>query len=253
MNTWSTRSRIIAMMAAAAAGFGVALCSAQANQVLDFEDPGLGQADDMAFTNQYEAQHGIVFGIDNDGDLAPDDDATPYLEAQGEDGTDAFGSTYWNVNDTARDDRPQTLGQWFLRAPGHVGDPGVTDSLLIRYVGDLTRQASGQLWDIDGSNNRQEQWLVTAYGQDESPIASIQSPLGTTADPNLNQYESGAWRWTFDLPPDDPEIAFVRIDYIGTGTPGFAFDNFYAFDVPAPGTAALLGLAGMTQARRRRR
>ena len=222
--------------------------------VIDFESLA-NPVDDMSITVQF-ADRGIIFALDNDGDLVADQGIAPRLEARGPaDGTNAFISTYNHSSwDLDRDDRPQSLGNWFLADRAFDHQP---DQLLIEYVRDGTYQASGQLWDIDGNLgvSTREQWRVSAFDATGALLASLESPSGTTTNPAVNIYESGAWTWEFNLPTNGPPINKILIEWIGEvggGRPGFAFDNFFAYSIPEPASALLLGLGGLTLARWRR-
>ncbi len=207
------------------------IAGAATAQTVDFEPDTSGclpdgstAVDDLAITNQFQSL-GIVFGVDNNLDLVPDTGISPFLEARGSDGTDAFaGGCGVSSHDTERTDRPQSLGSFFLRTRAGVG---TSDSLLITYATPFSHRASGELWDIDGIPSSSEEWMITAFGAGGSRLASpIVSPLGTSTTCE-NALESGAWPWVVDVDPSGQPIAYIRIDYLGAGTTLLALDNFH--------------------------
>jgi len=230
--------------------------SAASAQVIDFESVPFA-IDDMKITNQYKQSHGVVFGIDNNHDLIADRAGSPRLErvGPGPSNMDGFWSSWNGTFDGGRTDRPERLGDWFLRT--NVTGAAVTpNSLLIEYTSGGTYGASGQIWDIDGIGGIQhERWAITAFDSSGGVLASVYSPWGYTSNAT-NIYESGAFTWSFNLSPNGPAIDKIRIDFIGqlngNGRAGLAFDNFWARGVPTPGAASMV-LAGSLLTGRRRR
>jgi hypothetical protein len=209
------------MIFAARVLLAAALATTAAGQgLLDFESLS-SPVDDMEISTQFEVPFGVVFGIDDDGDCIADPNILPWLEARGTDGTDGFISSCGpGSRDTERTDRPDRLGNWFLR----TGGPGIQPhALLIEYTTTVAYAASGQIWDIDCCP--EEQWQVTAYDANCNVLDTDLSPLGTTSTCS-NIYESGAWAWQVASPSGGPPIAKIRIHFLGPSAAGLGFDNF---------------------------
>ena len=245
----------------AAALIAAALVAAPATaSIINFEPDSFGNlpdgsaaVDNMSILDQYEAAFGIRFGLDADKDLTRDAGDAPLLDLVGEDDP---GNGFLNDPDGQYDfPRPEhaaELGDYFLRTEGLSGDLA---SLLIEYTAGGTFEASGQIWDIDGSNpSATEQWLVTAYDASGNPVDSMLSPLGDDNSAAVPT-ESAPWTWSFDVMPDGPAIEAILIEFVGskTNNVGLAFDNFAPRVVPTPGSAALAAMGLALVARKRRR
>ncbi|MGE0824085.1 MAG: PEP-CTERM sorting domain-containing protein [Candidatus Binatia bacterium] len=248
---------------AAVIGMPRDIFGATVNTLIDFE-PTAGQfpdgstpVDDSIIFNQFQSI-GVVFGIDNDGDGVADPDLFPFLEMHGDE-TNSGGQDGFVLDDPTASfplDRDVEaagfegqLGQFFLRtAPGGIGSPNRSNDLLITYTGQLAEEASGQIWDIDGTAALgSEQWRIEALNSNLTVIATVDSPIGNNLDLNGKPF---VWQF-MNLPQS---IQAIRISFIGTKqiAPGLAFDNFNAFSriideegpattTPEPGTLLLLG------------
>ena len=258
-----------AVCAAAIALMGGGFASDADASFIDFETlPGGGAiTDNMTLDSQYSSL-GVLFGLDNDADGFRDAGSSVLFEAVGNDDSisgstadegflnDAASNFPFGPNfyDQERLGQVGLLGNFFLRTPGGLsGTQGTT--LAIEYTSGGTVKASGEIWDIDGNSFfGTEQWEVRAHNAAGSVIATILSPEGTTVDNALNPYEAGRWGFVFDVTGSGETISTITFNFVGSKTSniGLAFDNFNAFDVPAPGSVALLGMGGMALARRRR-
>lgn len=226
--------------------------------VIDFESvPGGSPSDQLEINSQYQSSYGVTFSLSGGGDSAPDN---PHLEASGEgDSGRGFLNDARNTDDVADVGLEDRLGDFFLRfGTGGLQDKPVP-TLDISYT-QTVDAASGEIWDIDGHSQGDEQWQVSALGSGGSVLESLTSPRGeTNGDASL---DGEPWVWSFDRDADD--IAAIQVSFVddeeGAGTKdygiGLAFDNFSptnpATTVPVPGTGTLLvlGLAGVGLARR---
>ena len=245
----------------AAALIAAALVAAPATaSIINFEPDSFGNlpdgsaaVDNGAILDQYEAAFGVRFGLDSDKDLVRDAGTAPVLERVGAaDAVNGFRNDPLDAWDVAEPGLEAELGDWFLRTDGLAGDLA---SLLIEYTAGGTFEASGQIWDIDGSNpSATEQWLVTAYDASGNPVDSMLSPLGDDNSAAVPT-ESAPWTWSFDVMPDGPAIEAILIEFVGskTNNVGLAFDNFAPRVVPTPGSAALAAMGLALVARKRRR
>ncbi|MFG0256665.1 MAG: PEP-CTERM sorting domain-containing protein [Phycisphaerales bacterium JB043] len=236
---------------------------------IDFETlPGGGViTDNMVLDSQYSSL-GVLFGLDDDGDGFRDVGSSVLFEAVGNDDSitgstadegflnDAASNFPFGPNfyDQERVGQVGLLGNFFLRTPGGLsGTDGTT--LAIEYTSGGTVLASGEIWDIDGNSFfGTERWEIRAHNAAGAVIATILSPEGTTVDNGLNPYEAGRWGFVFDVSGTGEMISTITFTFVGTKTSsiGLAFDNFNAFDIPAPGSVTLLGLGALALARRRR-
>lgn len=234
---WTIAVGVVALFASAQASAGL----------ITFEDAtssGLGDNDSV--TTEYQGSDGVTFEM-----------AT--LEKYGDSDTVAgFTNDPIGKNDVASNDQfpaPPGLGGWFLRSS--KGNNGTGDFLIVHYDSAVT-EASGQIWDIDGSDSdHSEQWEVQAWNG-STFVDSILSPEGTSKDAgSLNGLP-----WTFSL---STSSAFdtLKFEFVGTKTNyiGLAFDNFNTnssrITVPAPSVVwifgAGLGLLGLGAGLRRRK
>eukprot|EP01134_Creolimax_fragrantissima_P007188 CFRG7188T1 len=166
--------------------------------------------------------------------LADTFDASPLLpvvERVGSDDEDPQGFYSKCATEKYDMDRANTLGTYFLRLGGLGATSGTeahVPSLLITYEGATSTEATGMIYDIDGGADREEEFLVSAFNNNKQLIASDLSPRGVTNDCELNPYESNPWEFRL-LPTGGESIKYIRIDYVGTGSPekiGLGFDNF---------------------------
>lgn len=233
--------------------------SAQASATLiNFENaPSKGLTDNDAVISQY-ASEGVTFsgaflektggkdtnpqGFLNDVTGKYDDPAHGYAPATGATGPGSNGLG---------------LGTWFLRSGGEIIDRGGPGTYLTVDYTTPVSAASGQIWDIDGSNAGSEQWNVVAY-LNGTQVASSLSPKGT-------KHSAGTLNgkpWTFNLSSDG---GFDQIQFWFTGTKtkntGLAFDNFntsaLTVSVPEPSSVwffglGALGLMGLARRRTKR-
>ncbi|MBE9029805.1 hypothetical protein IQ266_08700 [filamentous cyanobacterium LEGE 11480] len=215
---------------------GMNPAKADENVIVNFEDASSrGLSDNQAVTDQY-IREGFTFGLDNDLDGVIDAGSSAALEQTGADTTSGFISKT-NGKDAAADGYydeangityADRLGTNFLRTGGLGGNGG---NLLISYTNG-TSAASGELWDIDGGGNRQEQWLVQALNKDGDIVETITSPLGIDTK---GDYESRPWMWSFER--ESADIKAIRMVFSGEGkasSVGLAFDNFSAYSVERP-------------------
>lgn len=182
--------------------------------------------DDMEIRDQF-LSHGVRFGYDVDLDGVIDDDGYPLLEAIGGGPTggqlaptEGFNSSVTGMRDTAAPGHEARLGGYFLRSSAE--DRGNT--LLIEYTSPV-QVASGEIWDIDASQGRTEQWRVEALSRGRV-IASELSPEGTDL-----ALDSKPWSFTIRSPRGS-QIEALRFVFIGTKNGqagqriGLAFNNF---------------------------
>eukprot|EP00121_Abeoforma_whisleri_P002203 Awhi_evm1s1974 len=184
--------------------------------VVDFENT---QNDDQQLDNTFAETFfgGIDFTLHTPEGAFLD---YPFIEAVGsrDNATDGTG-----VN---------PLGTHFLRTFG----VGIDD---LDYVPELhiivpevkfAVQVKGEIYDIDGGGNRQEQWNVSAYDKDGNLLSFQTSPLGVNSKCSEDLLESRPW--TFDVRDNSGNglIRTVKISFTGTydnaGAVGLAFDNF---------------------------
>ncbi len=222
---------------------------AQGALIIDFEDIG---GDNIAITNQYETSHGVVFSMKMNGV-----DTLPYSELVGEgDSVNGFLNDQDNNYDQARAlianyGQTDTLGEYFLRAPGSISNTGQVE-LIVNYILPVAALRA-ELWDIDAHTNGYEKWLVTIYDGNDNPLASQESPTGIDAsDPN--SLDSLKWKFEFDR-AGVFDVHKMTIMFIGSKTSGvgIAFDRFYVDSIPEPATMCMLALGGVAMLRRRNR
>lgn len=222
------------------------------------DDMTLGLAD--AYTN---GTINVGFGWDTDGDLVADTEAA--FEARGGvPGVEAesayiSGDGVGTDNDGPNDVDYSTVfdgGDWLLRDPGGVFT-AISGDFLITYGGTTgTRNASGQVWDLDAD----EGWTITAFAADlvtvlDSVVLSG-GTAGCCAGPGDGISPGDGRPSTFSFASTSQDIAVIRVTLTSgaTGT-GFGFDNFNATGarvptIPEPMTVALLALGLLMLARR---
>lgn len=228
MKYWAVFVGAIALFASTQASAGF----------INFEDASSAHSlsDNEQVTTQYTTTNGVTF-------------KGAYLEHIREASSDlknGFG-TGDAVLDVDLSTAANGLGTWFLRTEGSLGSRGPSSVFLaITYSASVT-EASGQIWDIDGLGpDASEQWLVKAFDNSGTAVASVTSPLGDT--PSGTGSLNGL-PWTFKLTAG---TSFNRIEFIFKGTKtegiGLAFDNFNTTSsgeftaVPEPATVWLFAL-----------
>ncbi|MEN0020278.1 MAG: hypothetical protein AAF747_05285 [Planctomycetota bacterium] len=223
--------------------------AASSAQVIDFEAfPNLSSPADnveldrnVVFTSNGV---GASFGFDSTGNGLADVNAV--FERVGRDSQEGFyANNVGNGRDVAL---AGSLGTYFLRHHVALGDN--PEPFIITFDQGVGA-TSGEIWDIDArGDGSYEQWLVTGYDAAGGIVDQIASPVGLKPSEAGNLDSLG---WTFSLNALGSAIDRVTIEYTGTAKGvGLAFDNFSAAAVPAPAAAAVLGLAGLGIARRRR-
>ncbi|MEN0020279.1 MAG: hypothetical protein AAF747_05290 [Planctomycetota bacterium] len=227
------------------------VASAGSAQVIDFESLPTRSTPsdnteldrDMAF---YSNGVGVTFGFDTDGDRVADLNAI--IEETGNNRPNGFFST----NAASGSDTPMFagLGSYFLR---HQTANGDNPHAFIISFDQPVAQTTGEIWDLDGRNDgTYEQWLVTGFDSNGSIVDQIESPIGLVPSHEAS-LDSMAWMFALTANPAGDGINHVVIEHIGTAQGvGLAFDNFTAVAVPTPAAAAMLGIAGLGAARRRR-
>eukprot|EP01134_Creolimax_fragrantissima_P003489 CFRG3489T1 len=152
---------------------------------------------------------------------------TPFVECVGSDDEDPQGFISTCGSDSYDTDRSGTLGQYFMRLGGYKKVMRYWPSLLITVDDVEAKKVAGMIYDIDGFTLlHAEQYRVTAFDSNKTQLVSQNSPKGKGILCRKNVYESAPWEFLMDSPTP---IKYVRIDYIGVGTPrftGLAFDNF---------------------------
>ena len=164
----------------------------------------------------------VTFGFDANSDGVTD---TPVvLEKMGDDSGSGFIG--YDV-DTPDPEFADQLGQFFIRQFNTYQHFG---TLIINYSSPVTG-ASGEIWDIDGS----DWYQISAFDSDRNLLDTIVSPLG-----GLH-----AQPWTFDF-SDLVDISQIEISYIGNESLiGLAFNNFGVDQTetePVPEPLAILGI-----------
>jgi hypothetical protein len=212
---------------------------------------GVAPADDanLPFLLPYTNTPGVAvtFGFDADSNGVVETNAV--FEAAGPDLPDG-GFSGSNGQDTADPGFTAQLGNYFLR--GQVGGAPF-GTFVIKYVsttGPVTA-CSGEIWDIDGTNDpggtqgATEQYLVKAFDSSNNLLGSQLSPLGTLLTPFA---PLDGQPWTFTFSGLTAGLDHIEITFVGTKTAGIglAFNNFDPTAVPEPGMVGLIGAASAT-------
>ena len=236
----------------------VALCAGSASaSVIDFELDAFGTTpvDDAVVSGVFfDGLTGVRFGFDTDHDLAIDAPAHYENRWNGFDAPYAAYSaaTIPGQNIADEDLSPGNIGgDWLLREPKGLETPGASvfvggDVFIVEYSGVLPLACSGEIWDVDFG----EQYVVNAYDALDNLIGTYVPPVGIDANlpGSRNGLDTG-----FSFSGLSAPIAKLGIHLQSTiGGGGFAFDNFNATQVPAPGAAATLGIGLFVSTRRRR-
>ncbi|KNC75650.1 hypothetical protein SARC_11828 [Sphaeroforma arctica JP610] len=198
---------------------------------INFED--FTGVDDDDLDSSYRPE-GVSFALTTTGSFTPYSlRSAPRIEAEGGKLTKAGFWTSCAGGGTVYDvDTKNTLGKWFLKLVGLDSDDiPYMPALLITYNTHGSTQAAGMLYDIDGSNSKKEQYMISIYDKDRNFLGSDFSIRGDTSVCSKNAYEGTYWQFIVNSPNNVP-IKYLRIDYIGSGLPtsiGMGFDNFRAF------------------------
>lgn len=196
----------------------------------------------------------VNFGFDTNGDGALDSYGV-FEKVRGgkEGGNSGFISSYGNRYDIAATGTESLLGDYFLRQ-NNAYQPFGTFHIIYDAINPVT-SASGEIWDIDGSKNKTEQFFVEAFNGVNS-LASILSPLGNSA--GKNSLDGKPWSFGFSGLSD---ITRIEISFTGSKQKGIglAFNNFSPIEdlsgqtnsVPEPSTLAIftLGIVGLLSRR----
>jgi hypothetical protein len=243
---------------------GLISIATSAHAIVNFESlsPTLEDNDALSLSTTF-VDNGVSFqfGVDSTGvDDGITRDQTAYLEQTGEsDGTNGFYNDVDEVFDSESSSYTGSLGlgDYFLRtvALESGSAPGV---FVIEYVdGTFASAASGQIWDIDGVNDaNEEEFTVTAYDADQNILDTDVSPKYSTND--SSSLDGLPWEFSVAATGEDL-IKYITIEFTGSKNNGvgLAFDNFNATAatiVPEPGTFALLaGMLALTSVMLRRR
>ena len=194
----------------------------------------------------------VKFGFDTNGD--GEIDSHGVFESVGggkEGGNSGFMSSYGNSYDIAATGSESLLGGFFLRQK-NAYKPFGTFHIIYDALNPVT-SASGEIWDIDGNNNKNktEQFFVEAFNGELS-LASILSPLGNTS--GINSLDGKPWAFGFS---DFSNITRIEISFTGSKNNGIglAFNNFSPIEdisartnsVPEPSTLIIfsLGIIGL--------
>jgi hypothetical protein len=226
--------------------------------VIDFETTpaGITPTDDgvLAFVTPYTiGSVQVAFGFDYDTNGVVDADGEFELAGTfpGEGSNAGFSGS--SGTDTADPGFGAQLGNWFLRSPIGGSDFG---HFIIKYVSSSgpVIAASGEIWDIDGSNGATEEYTVRAYDAASNLLATQISPLGTQPTP-IAPLDGQPWQFSFS--GLTVGIDTIVIDFTGTKPAGIglAFNNFYPTSVPEPASVMMLALGKLlvVGGRRRRR
>jgi hypothetical protein len=161
-----------------------------------------------------------------------------------ESGNSGFKSSYGSNYDIAATNSESLLGDFFLRQ-SNAYMPFGTFHIIYGALNPVT-SASGEIWDIDGNNNKTEQFFVEAFNGTDS-LASILSPLGNSS--GSNSLDGKPWAFGFN---DLSNITRIEISFTGSKEKGIglAFNNFSPIEdiskdvnsVPEPSTVAIFAL-----------
>ena len=213
----------------------VVLVTVTRADMISFEQTPASQlpGDNWALTSPFNLNSGTVrFFYDADGDNAynPAVDANPVFEQTGDDNTTGFVNDTLAANDIPASDYKMQIGDFFLRKPW-VNNGWAVGPLMIDFaVTQPIVAISGEIWDIDGTPARPEQWQVDVLDAADAVLATVTSPLG-----DGNALDGMPWLFSFGNLPAG--VAKVRVGYIGTrlGNVGPCFNNLRVLFAPPPG------------------
>lgn len=189
--------------------------------LIDFETTASGNTptdnSPIAFTDIFMADEvSVRFGFDLNADGILDTQAVFEQVGNVDLGND---TGFWGINqarDIAAPNYTELLGNFFLRQYDPYQPFGIFT--ILYQANNPVTEASGEIWDIDGSN-KTEQFLVQAFNG-SILLDSILSPLGE--DKTLN---GKPWAFGFK---DLSNITQINITFTGSKTSGIglAFNNF---------------------------
>lgn len=170
---------------------------------------------------------GVRFGFDSDFDGILDSKAV----FEDVNNVDANGdSGFWslsNARDKAAPGYTDQLGDFFIRQMDPYQPFGVF-TILYDSLNPVT-EASGEIWDIDGTPSGTERFLVKAFNG-TNLLDSIESPLG-----NDGTLDGKPWTFGFS---GLSNITKIEITFTGSKTSGIglAFNNFSPVEDISPTT-----------------
>lgn len=214
--------------------------------VIDFETTASGGTPTdngvIELTDRFSAGSvGVRFGFDTNFDGILDGKAV-FEDVNNVDANNDSG--FWSLNsarDKAAAGYEDQLGDFFIRQLEPYQPFGVF-TILYDSINPVT-EASGEIWDIDGTPAATERYLVKAFNGDNL-LDSIESPLG-----DGNTLDGKPWTFGFS---GLTNITKIEITFTGskTGGIGLAFNNFSpvedirpTVDVSEPSSILLLSFA----------
>lgn len=218
--------------------------------LIDFETTASGGIPNdngvIAFDDYFMADGvAVSFGFDtNENGILDSYGVFEKIRGGREGGNSGFISSYGKKYDEAAINSELLLGNFFLRQK-NAYMPFGTFHIIYNAVNPVT-SASGEIWDIDGHNNKTEQFFVEAFNGVNS-LASILSPLGNSSD--SNSLDGKPWAFGFNGLTD---ITRIEISFTGSKQKGIglAFNNFSPIEdvsaktntVSEPSTLGILAL-----------
>lgn len=227
--------------------------------IIDFEsynNGGTTPFDDEVITNQYNVYDYLytTFSVTSEAQGVP---AFEQVGVQEQSGIESFVANRVGGYDQIMPGSGD-IGEYFLRGNGAAIDEVGPFSFMVDF-NDASRRPSSvefDLLDLDGNSNH---GAGTGYGTEMWDVYVTDGVGNRTLvyqSPEISENKAD-----FDSKPllisllDNDGIARIELDFSGTKQTGIgvALDNF-SMDgiVPAPSSAALLGLGGFATLRRRR-
>jgi hypothetical protein len=175
--------------------------------LIDFATfPGGIPSEGLLISNQYAAQLGVTFALENGTSPVLAEVGSPRTAIQGPD----------NSDDTPT--AGQSAGQFFLTDDGVV--QGMPSALIVTY-GNPVSDPQGVIFDIDGAGSIHEEWTITARDTGGAVIDTVVPTRPTT--PGTGEGLAAAWSFSRAM----QDIKSIRFAYTGNGSStGLAFDNF---------------------------